>query len=419
MKRLPLAAAVLALALPGSALALPGSALAAGTSHGTVLSVDRAHHLVRVVDARHRVHDYSYRGGLARVRPGSLLSFIARGSRITRVRSVKAGSGTVSFYARVVHSSKGRVTLVLADGHRLGFSGHQVARRRVRAALDTARPRRHGAIAHMAASGTQVPVNVNIQGLEPGVTVLVTESVDGSGAVTITITLPPPSVTSAQQFSGVLTDVGQDAFMLQTADGSVLRLHMPASALAAQNLSVCDTVDVTFHQDNDLLVVDSVTVTGSDSSGDCAGGSGGGDNSTDVIGTITSVSASGLTVSSDQGPMTFTVEDPSITDGYQVGDVVDVTYTQSSDGSLDASDVEYSEQDFTGTVTAVSATSLTVSDGNGGSQTFAGDPTQGVFDGVSVGDQVDVTYHMSDSQPVADAVDAQSTDGGGWGGGPS
>jgi hypothetical protein len=258
-------------------------------------------------------------------------------------------------------------------------------------------------------------VTVNIQGLQPGVTVLVTETVDASGAVTVTITLPPPAVTSGQQFSGVVVDVGRDAFMLQTADGSQLRLHMAADALAAQNLSDCDTVDVTFHQDNDLLIVDSLHLTGSSSTGDCAAG-GGGDNSTDVIGTITGVSGTGLTVGTDQGPMTFTVDDPSITDGFQIGDVVDVTYDQASDGSLDASDVEYSEQDVTGAVTAVTDSSLTLTDGNGQSWTFTGDPTQGVFDGVSVGDQVDVTYHMSGSQPVADAVDDQSTDGGSGGG---
>jgi hypothetical protein len=352
------------------------------------------------------------------------LTFLARGARITRIERVRASSGTVSFYARVVRSSKGGLVLVLADGRRVNYSAHQVRHRRhgllaLAGGPNHHRPRR--VIAHMAgvarAADTGLPITVNIRGLQPGVTVLVTESLDSSGTVTVTITLPPPSlpgVTSGQQASGVVVDVGDDAFMLQTPDGSQLRLHMSASALSAQNLNDCDTVDVTFHQDNDLLIVDSVQVTGSSNSGDCS--SGGDDGSTDVIGTITAVDGSGLTVSTDQGPMTFAVDDPSITDGFQVGDVVDVSYDQLSDGSLDASDVEYSEQDVTGTVTAVSDSSLTVTD-QGQSFTFTADPSQGVFDGVSVGDEVDVTYHMSSSQPVADAVDDQSTDGSGSSGG--
>jgi hypothetical protein len=409
MKRLPVATALLA-------LALPTSALAASASRGTVLAVDRAHHLVRVVDARHRVHDYTYPGSLAGVRPGSALSFVTRGSRITRLRRLRAASGTVSFYARVVHSSKGGLVLVLPDGHKLSFSGHQLRHRRHGAlgARDAAlgRRRHQFAVAHMAAANP-LPVTVNIQGLEPGVTVLVTETVYSSGAVTVTVTLPPPSVASGQQFSGVVLDVSQDAFMLQTADGSLLRLHMAASALAGQNLSVCDTVNVSFHQDNDLLVVDTVQVTGSSSSGDCSSGT---DGPTDVIGTITAVSGSAFSVSSDQGQMSFTVDDPSVTDGFQVGDVVDVTYRQAADGSLDATDVEYSEQDVVGTVTAVSGSALTLTDAGGQTRVFTADPTQGVFDGVSVGDQVDIAYHMSGSQQVADAVDDQSTDGGSNGG---
>jgi hypothetical protein len=415
MKKLPLATALLA-------LAMPASALAAGASHGVVLSVDRAHHVIRLVDSHHRVHDYSYRGRFRGLHAGETLTYRAHGRRITLIERVQPGSGDVKFFARVLRSTRGALVLVLPDGKKLSFSAHQVRRpghhaRLIRAAVPRHhRPRR--VIAHMAgvarAADTAAPVTVNIQGLQPGVTVLVTENVDGSGAVTITITLPPPSVTAGQQANGVVVDVGEDAFMLQTADGSQLRLHMAQSALQAQNLSDCDTVNVTFHQDNNLLIVDSLQITGSSSSGDCAGGDGGGgDNSTDTIGTITAVSGSGLTISADQGTMTFIVDDPSITDGFQVGDVVDVSYSQASDGTLDASDVEYSEQDVAGTVTAVSDSSLTLSDQSGHSWTFSGDPTQGVFDGVSVGDQVDVTYHQSAGQQVADVVDDQSSDGGG------
>jgi hypothetical protein len=184
MKRLPLAIVLLA-------LAMPGSALAAGASHGTVLSVDRAHRLVRVVDARHRVRDYTYRCSLRGVRRGSRLTFVARGSRLTRLERVRAGAGTVSFYARVVRSSRGGVVLVLPDGHKLSFSGHHL-RHRLAVAADAGpgRRARHLAVAHMAAA-SPIPVAVDIQALAPGVMVLVTES-DSSGAVTIA--LPPAHV---------------------------------------------------------------------------------------------------------------------------------------------------------------------------------------------------------------------------------
>ena len=59
---------------------------------------------------------------------------------------------------------------------------------------------------------------------------------------------------------------------------------------------------------------------------------------------------------------------------------------------LDASDVEYVEQDATGTVTAASDGSLTITDDSTGhAVTFAAEPDSGTFDGVGVGDSVDVT----------------------------
>lgn len=413
-----------ALATAVAVLALPGSALAAGTHRGVVLTVDRAHHVVQLVDGRHVVHAYHYRGRLGRVHPGSHVVFSGSGSTITRVQSVTGASHTVSFYGRIVRSGAGGLIVRVGDGQRITFSSRQVRRAH---ASSPGQTRRHAVIAHMAASGSGFgsgTITVNIQGLQPGVTVLVTESVDGAGNITINITLPAPGATGSQQMSGVVTDVGQDAFMLQTADGSALRLHMASSSLAALNLNVCDTVDVSFHQDSNLLIADSVQSTGTSSSGDCGSGNGSGDRGAggDVVGTITAVSGSGLTVSTqDQGSMTFIVDSADITDGFVVGDVVDVSYDTLSDGTLDAGDVEYVEQDSMGTVTAVSASSLTLTDSNGQSQTFTGDPSQGIFDGVSVGDQVDVTFHQSGGQQVADVVDDQSAGGssGNGGGGAS
>jgi hypothetical protein len=107
--------------------------------------------------------------------------------------------------------------------------------------------------------------------------------------------------------------------------------------------------------------------------------------------------------------MTFSC-DPAddLTDGFAVGDLVDVTYDTTS-GSPIASDVEYVEADATGTVTAVDTTSLTLTNSDTGqTQTIVADPAEDMFDGVSVGDEVVVTYHQSAGQLIADVVDDET-----------
>jgi hypothetical protein len=59
----------------------------------------------------------------------------------------------------------------------------------------------------------------------------------------------------------------------------------------------------------------------------------------------------------------------------------------------------------------VSDASLILTDQDTGQpDTFIGDPALGLFDGVNLGDQVDVTYHQSAAGDVADAVDDQAWD---------
>jgi hypothetical protein len=251
------------------------------------------------------------------------------------------------------------------------------------------------------------PVVIDIIGLQPGVTVLITETVAPDGTVTITITLPPVTAGAPQSASGVVTDVEDDVFEITTGDGADLRLHMAADQLSNLNLQACDTVDVTYHQDAGMLLADSAQVTGASTSGDCA-------PTYDATGAITQVSGSGITINADQGSMTFSVSDPTITDGFLNGDVVDVTYTQNSDGTMSVVDVQYVEQDSAGTVAAVSSTSLTLTDSSTGQpDSFIADPSNGLqlstyaFDGVHVGDQVDVTYHRTAAGLVADSVDDQ------------
>jgi hypothetical protein len=389
------------LATAAAVLALPASALASA-SRGVVLSVDAKHHAIQVVDSRHVVHLYDYRGRLPRLHPGSMVGFDRSGRVLTHVRSLSAKSHTVVFYARVVRSSSHGLVLMTADGKVVSFAARQIKHRPVRSPVGS----RHGVRARAASTDVQINagnVSINILGLQPGVTVLVTETTDSAGKITITITLPSPSQTTAQQqASGVVTEVDDDAFEIELADGSDLRLHMGSDALSSLSLSTCNTVDVAYHQDAGLLLADGVQVTGNSTTGDCT-------PTESATGTITQVSDQGLTISTDQGPLTFSA-DSDVTDGFQSGDVVDVTYVQNQDGSLTATDVEYVEQDASGTVTAVSGTSMTITDSDSGQpETFVTGPN-GVevdgpsFQGVSFGDQVDVTYHQSAGQLVADSV---------------
>ena len=122
--------------------------------------------------------------------------------------------------------------------------------------------------------------------------------------------------------------------------------------------------------------------------------------------------------------MTFQT-DPDVVDGVSVGDQVDVTYFQDTDGSLVADDVEPADdsssgddQDAIGTVTAVAAdgSSLTLHVDGKPDMTFQTDPS--LVDGVNVGDQVDVTYFQdTDGTLVADDVEAADSSQGNSGDG--
>jgi hypothetical protein len=316
---------------------------------------------------------------------------------------------TVSFYARVVSSSAHGLIVRTSAGKILSFTAKQIRPARMPKGHKHRRGRSHRfhTFDMQVSSGN---VLVNIVGLQPGVMVQITETTDANGNVTITITLPPPS--GQERASGVVTEVESDAFLLHAGDGSNLRLHMSTGALSNLDLQACGTVDVTYHQDAGILIADSVTKTGTHSSGDCAPR----DHAT---GEITQVSADRLVINGDHGPVTLSVDPSSgLTDGFQVGDLVDVTYTHNGDGTLNATDLHFVEEDTSGHVTSVTTAvdggSLTITDdNNGNSETFIANPHNGVqinaraFNGVSVGDQIELTYHQSAGQLVADTVTEQ------------
>jgi hypothetical protein len=319
-------------------------------------------------------------------------------------------SRTFSFYATVVRADRQGLVVRTHTGETLRFSAAQIGGRRT---PSNRHPVRHLGKHHVSRrrsaldAQVQGPVAINIIGLQPGVTVLITETVAPDGSVTVTITLPPSTVSSQENASGVVTDVEDDAFEITTSDGTDLRLHMDQTTLSNLSLQTCATVSLTYHQDTGMLIADSVQVTGASTDGDCA-------PTYDASGAITQVSGTGISINADQGPMSFSVNSSDMTDGFQLGDVVDVTYTQNGDGTTSATNIQYVEQDANGTVTAVSSKSVTITDsGSGQPETFTADPSQGLqlstyaFDGVHVGDQIDVTYHQTASGLVADCVDDQ------------
>jgi hypothetical protein len=332
MKRLILAAGLAGLAV------FPAGALAAN-SRAKVLSVDARHHSIQLVGAGHAVHAYTYRGALPRLGLGDRVSYRRSGDAVSHVQRTARAFGTVSFYAKVVRSGSAKVRLRLGDGDAFSLSSKQVSTKPMaHAAADPGRRLAH------AAAASPTSVTLQIQGLAPGETVLVSETVGARGHWTITITLPASSTSAA--------------------------------------------------------------------GGDTPGGDGSGDDSGDdqlTEGTITQVSGMRLAVSTDAGALSFSVDpQEDLTDGFLVGDVVDVSYYQNADGSLSADDVEYVELDATGvvsTVSTVSDASLSlVDDSTGQTDSFGADPEMGLFDGITPGDDVEVTYHQSATGYVADAV---------------
>lgn len=304
MKRLiPSCAAAAAL------LAIPAAACA---STGAVLRVERSHHKVEIVDSQHTVHSYALpRKAARKLRAGAKVSFQAQGGRISSLR-VAGRARKVAFYAKVVSSAAKGVVLRLGDGQELRLGKRQLGRH--------AGHRR----AHRSS------VQINLEGLNPGQVVLITETVDAAGNVTITIKLVPGADPNGddQDVTGTITALGTDSVTIQADDGSTMTFQ--ADPVLLDGFSVGDQVDVTYYTDGDgSLVADDVEPL--DDSGD---------DDQDAIGTVTALGAGSITVQVDGGgPMTFEA-DADVVDGVAVGDYVDVSYFTDTDGSLVADDVE-------------------------------------------------------------------------------
>jgi hypothetical protein len=207
------------------------------------------------------------------------------------------------------------------------------------------------------------------------------------------------------QTFGTVVEIDQGAFVVQPASGGDLRFSISPDDLYTLQLSLCNVVSVAYGPTSTSVTAGDVDVAANDStSGACHDpGAPKVSGTADAFGPITKLTLSSVTVNTQNGPMTFAAT-IDLTDGYLVGDTVDVTYAQTSTGSLVASDVEPDDYDAVGTVEAVSSGSLTIRTSGGHERTFTEDPSWGDFKGISVGDQVDVTYYYSNGHVVIDYV---------------
>ena len=294
----------------GLALLLLPAAASAHSQTGAVLRVNRAHHKIEIVDSHHAVRSYTStaRGAARKLRAGAKVTFQTQDGRITALR-LHGPARKIAFLGKVVSSSGKGLVLRLGDGQKLRLGKRQLGHRRR---------------AHRSS------VQINLEGLDAGQVLLITEAVDGAGNETITIKLIPGADPNGddQDVSGTITAVAADSVTIQADDGSSMTFQ--ADPVLLEDFGVGDQVDVSYYTDTDgTLVADDVELLDENGTDDL-----------DAIGTVTALGDSSITVQVDgAGSMTFQA-DSDLLDGVAVGDSVDVTYFQDTDGSLVADDVE-------------------------------------------------------------------------------
>jgi hypothetical protein len=206
---------------------------------------------------------------------------------------------------------------------------------------------------------------------------------------------------------GVVTDVQIDSFGVINEDGTVAHISIDPGALANIDMSGCDTVIVSYHQGSGGLVADNVDDYGSSDAGSCVS-DGTYYPAQEETGPITGLSTTSITIDTpDRGSMSFPlIASVELAVGYQLGDMVDVTYSQDPDGTLYVTDIEYVENDSTGVVQSVSQGGLTIiDDSSSQADTFIADPSLQLLQGVALGDEVDVSWHQAaNGASVADSV---------------
>jgi len=376
----------IALATGVAVLCLPASALAARSS-GVVLSVSSAQRTIQVIGRTHAVGGYHYHGHLPALRRGSRITFARFGQRIGDVRTDGRRATRLTFSGTVVGTGAAQAVVRLADG-------------------DTVRL--HSIRVRGLGGGS----------LTDGSDVLVTETLGSDPQTTLTVThlgarsTPPehvgssPSPPSQVQAVGTIVEIDPTSFVLQPAGGAELRFDITPAQLWDLQMVLCNVASVLYTPGDMTVTSDDVTFANNNStSGQCADpGPPSEDGADDAIGPITQLTLSSVTVSTENGLMRFAAT-IDLTNNFLVGDTVDVSYAQGSGGTLSATDIEYDDYDAIGVVTAVSAGSVTITDSSTGqSRTFTDDPSNDTFEGISVGDDIDVSYYDSNGHIVVDYV---------------
>jgi hypothetical protein len=398
------------------ALALPALAQA---NTGTVLSLAPSHHQVQVVGSNKVVSAYSFNGALRQVRRGTRLKFSASGSHLTNAK-VLGTAKTFSFLGTVVRSNSDALVLSLGDSQKLRLTAKDLSR------SHTSRTARLGA---HASTGSTGGVAAELNALQPGESVVITESTDSAGNVTtITLTVPSGGGSSGsggsggsgggsgsgsgseQSATGLVNNVGTDSFDIVTSSGTDLTFQIQAAALTNDDLSPCDQVVVNYHSADKTLIADDVNDTGAPDAGPCSSG---GDNSNDWIGTITAISGKSITIDAgagNGGVQTFVVDDPAITDGFLVGDSVDLTY-EPWNGQAAADELAYNDTATSGVVTALTPagsgfdTISMIDDYTGAAETFYVPVALLQGQDVENGDDVDVSYYQAARGLTLDSLD--------------
>lgn len=159
--------------------------------------------------------------------------------------------------------------------------------------------------------------------------------------------------------TGTITQMAGDesSLSIQTASGQNLTLATEDPSLL-DAFAVGQDVQVTYVQVGSALIASDVEAvtdptldgTGTTDDGATLDGNGtvtqippNGSPTLDVTGAITQIASDGssLTLQTDSGQSLTFHADGDTLDGFQVGDSVDVTYTQDTTGGLSAQDVEY------------------------------------------------------------------------------
>jgi hypothetical protein len=385
---------LLALSFPFAALALPAGALA--STSAVVLTASPAHQ-VQVIDAARTVHAYTDKNA-PKLTLGTPIRYRQAHGRLTDVTVSGQKATSVSFHAKVITRTAKRVTVRLGDAHTYVLTAKQLKGAKVDV--------RHG----------KQTTDSTLRKLTAGETVRVTEPTEGGGKVAILATAPtktspksggtpppgtPPGVPADGELHGVITSQTATTFTMTDNAGDAVTFFMDAEDLSDQGLQWCDEVDVTYHSDATTLDADNVDDGGASAAGACAALG----VSKTTAGTITGIDsvAETMTLNTGSGQPAVTLnlsDDPDLSDGFSVGDVVTADYSLSQDQSEHAQDIEYVNYTADGgVVSAVNDTSVTVS-----GATYAAD--SGFTSGVAVGDQVDLTYNIVAGVPTVDDDDS-------------